>query len=135
MSLVEINLKPTERQLRQFSMMFIFALPSILWIWGGNLGAILISALIGLVLAVVGSIFPVVVKPLFITLTILFAPIGIVVSELALFLIFFVVLLPIGISFRIVRRDDLNLKFEPDQPTYWQKKKQPQGVSSYYRQS
>jgi hypothetical protein len=92
-------------------------------------------ALAGLVVGAAGVFLPKAVKPLFRGLTIMAAPIGMVIGEFAMLLIYFGVFLPFGLVFRIVKRDALQLKFDRKATTYWQPKRQPGGAASYYRQS
>jgi hypothetical protein len=57
------------------------------------------------------------------------------VGELAMLLIYFGVFLPIGLLFRAAGRDALQRRFDPSQNSYWQAKKQPHDIASYFRQS
>jgi len=61
------------------------------------------------------------------------APMGMLVGELAMLGIFLGVFLPISLVFRLMGRDALRLKIEKNVESYWQTKKQPEQVSSYYR--
>ena len=61
------------------------------------------------------------------------APIGMVVGEIAMLLIFLGVFLPISLIFRLIKRDALRLKVDKNATTYWQPKSEPKQVSSYYR--
>jgi hypothetical protein len=134
MKLVEINWNPTHRQLRQFAIVCLFALPLVGWIWGLGFAAVALLAVAGLVLAFVGVLFPTGVKPIFLALSIVAAPIGIIIGELAMLLIYYGVFLPIGLGFRLAKRDALQLKFDRQAKTYWQAKKRPNSLASYYRQ-
>ncbi|MFC1757375.1 hypothetical protein ACFL2H_01230 [Planctomycetota bacterium] len=135
MKLVEVNWQPTNRQLRQFGVICLFALPAIAWFWGGGRDLIAAFAAVGGVLAVGGMTLPFLLKPIFIALMVVTTPIGIVVGELAMMLIYFGCFLPMGILFRILRRDSLHRNLEPGKTTYWSAKKKPTSVASYYRQS
>ena len=75
----------------------------------------------GLVLAGAGFLFPKILKPIFLLLTVTLAPIGMLLSELALLLIYFVVFL-LGIAFRIFKRDELQLRIDRETGSYWQAK-------------
>jgi len=135
MKLVEMNWSPTDRQLRQFAIICLFALPAVGWIWSGGTQVVSLLAAIGLAIAIAGILVPKVVKPIFLALTIVATPIGMVISELALLLIYFAVFLPIGLLFRVMKRDALHLNLDRKAVTYWQAKQQPTNVTSYYRQS
>ena len=135
MSLIDTNWNPTHRQLRQFGVICLCALPLLGWLWLGMHQAVGWLAAIGLAIAAVGFVFPPAVKPIFIGLMIVATPIGMVIGEFVLLVTFFGLFLPIGLIFRLLKRDALELKLDRQAKTYWQAKKQPTNVASYYRQS
>lgn len=135
MKLVEIQWNPTNRQLRQFAIICLFALPALGWFFEASAQVIGLLASLGLVLAITGAVFPKAVRPVFLAAMILATPIGMVIGELAIFLIYFMVFLPFGLFFRVIQRDALQLTQDSQAQTYWQAKKQPSGSVSYYRQS
>ncbi len=135
MKLIEINLQPSDRQVRQFAFICAIVLPLLGWLWGGDTPLIATLAVVGAAVALAGLIKPSLVKPLFLTLTFLTAPIGMVVGEVAMLIIFFGVFCPIGLVFRIAKRDALKLSIDPAKKSYWEEKKSPAKVSSYFRQS
>jgi len=135
MAIVEINWNPTTRQLRQFGVICLFALPLLGWIWGAELSTLRQLGLAGLAIALVGLVAPKAIKPVFLALTVVTTPIGMVLGELVMLLVYMGVFLPIGMIFRLKKRDALQLKLDRHAKTYWQPKRQPRGASSYYRQS
>ena len=135
MKLIEVNWNPANRQLRQFGIVCLFALPLVGWLWGGGGQIVSLLAMAGLLLAIAGFACPRSVKPVFIALTVVAAPIGIVIGELAMLLVYLGVFLPIGLVFRVMNRDALQLKFDRRARTYWQAKKPPGSPADYYRQS
>jgi len=135
MKLIDFNWTPSDRQLRQFAVICLFALPLVGWFWGGGTVVVGVLAGVGLVFAVVGWFLPITIKPVFLVLTMVATPIGIVIGEFTLLLVYFGVFLPIGLCFLIVRRDGLQLKMDRQCKTYWQTKPQPKSAKSYYRQS
>jgi hypothetical protein len=70
---------------------------------------------------------------MFVGLSLIAAPFGMVVSELLLLLIFFGLFLPIAIVFRWLQRDALQRKVEIDRQSYWSDKNQPTSIDSYYK--
>ena len=135
MKLIEVNLSPTDRQLRQFGITCLFALPLAGWLLGGAGQLVSLLATAGLLLAIAGFACPRIVKPVFIALTVAAAPIGMVIGELAILVVYFGVFLPIGLVFRVMNRDALKSKFDRRAKTYWQTKKPPRSAADYYRQS
>lgn len=134
MKLVEVNWSPTTRQLRQFGVVCLVALPLLAVIWSDSSRVLAWMTGIGAVLAVVGLAVPAALKPVFIGLMLVALPIGMVVSEVVMVLIYFAVFLPIGICFKLVGRDALKRSLDPSGSTYWEDKKAPSGASRYYRQ-
>ena len=134
MALVEINWNPPNRQLKQFGAVSLFALPLIGLLWKATWPVIGMLAAIGGVIAVLALIFPRAVKPLFVGLSVLTIPIGIVVGEIVLLSVFVLVFVPMGLVFRLIGRDSLRLRRQQT-TTWWQEKAQPRGAASYYRQS
>ncbi len=135
MPLVEVNWQPTHRQLRQFAMICLVALPFLGWLWGGSPRTVWALGAAGLVLAITGWFVPKAIRPVFIALSVVAAPLGIIISELVLLLMFFGVFLPLGLIFRLLRRDALQMQLDRQAKSYWQPKKQPRSMASYYRQS
>lgn len=135
MTLVEVNWKPTGRQLRQFGVISLVALPLLGWLWGGGAQVVAALAAVGLAIAVIGLAVPAAIRPVYLAMTLVAVPIGIVLGELAMLLIYFGLFLPIGLVFRLVRRDALERKLDRSAPSYWRLKKQPRGPASYFRQS
>jgi hypothetical protein len=135
MKLVEINWQPDDKQLRQFALICLVALPAIAWFWGASLFIICLVGGTGIAIAGLGLLVPRLLKPVFVGFSLLAAPIGLVVGELAMLLIYFGVFLPFGICFKLIGRDALQLKLDRNCKSYWQPKKQPPSADSYYRQS
>ena len=77
---------------------------------------------------------PLILKPLFIGMSVVGVPIGIVVSFLMLAIIYFLVITPIALIFKIIGRDSMTRKFEPAAQTYWVKRPPTTDVKRYFRQ-
>ena len=132
--LVEMNWSPSARQLRQFGCVCLFALPLLGWIWSGNRQTIVWLLGVGAGLAVTGFFMPKALKPVFVGLMLIALPIGMVVTECLLLLIYFGLFLPIGLCFKIAKRDALQRFFEKSRKSYWEEKRIPKRATSYYRQ-
>ncbi len=144
MSIIDFNANPSSRQLRQFGLITTIALPAITYLLCGrstaewsslqtNLMALFTTA--GILAGLLGWFKPAALKPLFLAAMIATYPIGLVVSELILLALFLLVFTPFAMVFRLIGRDALKRKIDPDADTYWQPKDQPQDAASYYRQS
>ena len=134
MKLIQANWNPAPRQLRQFAATCLIVAPLLGWLWGAPSDVLFGLAVAGLIVGLVGFAMPVSVKPLYLTLMAVTAPIGMILGELAMLTIYFGLFLPMGLIFRLLRRDALQLKLDRSRPSYWQPKPQPKHITSYYRQ-
>ena len=134
MSLLPINLNPTDRQLRQFGVVSLVALPLVAWLWTRSPAVIVWCAVAGLLLAVLGWTSPKSLRPVFVAISLLAIPIGIVVGELALIVIYFGLILPMAIAMRILGRDALSRGFLRGEASYWVPRVDRKDVRRYYRQ-
>jgi hypothetical protein len=133
MKLIQMNWHPSDQHLQQFGLMSLLAFPVIAWFWGASQPVITGLSATGVLLAFTGSLRPQLLRPVFVGLCLVTLPIGFVVSELTLFLMFLLVFLPIGGAFQALRRDALTLQSRAAD-SYWVMKSQPKSVASYYRQ-
>lgn len=133
MKLIAIPWSPSTRQIRQFGVISAFAIPLFGWLWRTDTVASAILITIGIAIAILSFAMPSVVKPIFVGLMLAAAPIGMLVGELAMLLIFVGIFLPIGLGFRLIQRDALKLTIDKNARTYWQPKPTPENVASYYR--
>ncbi len=98
---IKILWNPTRRQLRQFGLTALVALPALAWLWSRGSGSIVLAAaLAGAAIAALGFVWPQGLRPLFVGLSLLAWPIGVVVHELCLLVIYYVVFVPLGLVFR-----------------------------------
>ncbi len=135
--MIDINWHPTNRQLRQFGSAFLVAslvLGAVLW---SKTGMNVISSVLwvtGPMVAFVGWFTPPVLKPLFIALTLIAYPIGMVVGTLTLAFAYYLIVTPIGLIFRVFGRDSLHRGLEPEANTYWASRQTKRSAASYFRQ-
>ena len=134
MAVFRINTKPSDRQLRQFGLLSILLLPAIAWVWGGSSSTILATALIGAGLGLLGILAPGALKPVFVGLVLISLPIGLIVGELILLMIFVGVFLPMALLFRIIGRDTLQRRMNARSETFWVPRSAPNNVRRYFQQ-
>ena len=128
---------PNDRQLRQFSVAALLGFPVVAWAFhrwfGWSDGSYWIAAM-GPIICVLGLAIPGAVYPLYTGLMAITMPIGWVFSNVILRIIFYVILTPLGLVFRMMGRDPLVL-MKPQAATYWVKHEQRTDALSYYRQA
>jgi saxitoxin biosynthesis operon SxtJ-like protein len=132
------NWYPGPRQLRQFAVfsLFGFALFGLMiFRAGGSQTAAMTVGAIGIAAFVIGLPLPGVLRPLYWLMMLVAVPIGHVLSLALLGFIYFGVFTPIGLVFRVMRRDALTLKRPTGKKSYWREYRQPTRASDYYRQA
>ena len=135
MPIIQINHDPTRRQIREFGVVSLFALPALAWWWTGVGVVFLLMLVAGVLLCALSWWRPAWVKVIYIGASYLVYPLGVCLGWLALVGLFFGLFVPIGYLCRLVGRDRLVLRRPQDVDTFWTPKRRPQDVASYYRQS
>lgn len=132
-----MNYHPDIRTLKQFAVIslvgfsaFAIAAASI---WQAPVLALLLG-LTGLGVCVLGMARPQSIKPVFVGLSIATHPVGLVVTHLFLAATYFLVLMPIGLVFRLCGRDVLQRRFDACAGSYWQPRRVPCRPDHYFRQ-
>jgi len=146
MALAAVQIHATDKQLRQFGYagLIIFGalgawalvyqtllgygLGESYMIVGGLLVAL--SACCGL-----GAIaWPKAVRPIYIVMALVAFPIGFVISHVVLALVYYLVFTPIGLIMRLLGKDLMHRKIDPDANTYWTEHPQTTDMRRYHRQ-
>lgn len=134
----DISFQPPTRTLRQFAGLWV-AFFGGLACWHGLVKERPVVGLILAGLAVtigpLGLVKPQAIRPIFVGWMVAVFPIGWVVSRVLLALLFYGLFTPVGLLFRLIGRDVLNRRRQPELPTYWAPKPAAADVRSYYRQS
>jgi hypothetical protein len=73
----------------------------------------------GLGLMALGLLVPRMLRPIFFGWMTVGLALGMVVSSILLTLLFYVIVMPIGLAARVMGKDFLSLRLEPNAPTYW----------------
>jgi hypothetical protein len=134
----DIPFHPPITTLRRFStagaLLFAGLACSAYFLWTN--GAIaLVSAGVALTVGLLGMVRPAALRPVFVGLLVLTFPLNWLVSHLLLALVFYCLLTPLGLLFRLFGRDTLGRRFQPARESYWAAKPAADGPRSYFRQS
>lgn len=135
MSLVRSTWHPTDRQLREFAIGLAVVLPAVAWLAGAQTNTIIPIAAVGVVLGVGGTLRPVAVRPVFLVAITVAAPLGVVLGEAALLIVYALVFFPVGILLRLTGHDPLARRLRRSGTSYWATYRRVRSSSSYYRQS
>jgi hypothetical protein len=134
----DIPLKPPAATLRWFATFAALFLDGLAgWQFLAHDGRLLPLVLLvaAMVVALLGWLCPVVLRPVFVGWMVLVFPVGWLVSHLVLAFLFYGIFTPLGLFFRLVGRDILSRRFPSNQESYWVDKPAAEDVRRYFRQS
>jgi len=129
---------PPQKMLRQFAGLFlVFFLGLAGWrVWGGHAdGWAAALAVLAIGVGVLGLVRPSAVRFIYTGWMIVAFPIGWTISCVALGLVFYAVITPVALLFRVIRRDELRLRRAEGRASFWKPKPSPDSVREYFRQS
>jgi hypothetical protein len=111
----DLPLHPSRRLLRQFSAILLLVGAVVLWRTANWLGMLLGA---GCAMAgIVGCVAPSLARPVYLGLAILTWPIGFLVRELMLVVLYFLVVTPLGVALRWFGRDRIRRRERAE--SYW----------------
>src|SRR5438874_6969495 len=110
---------PPRRQLRQFAWLLALFLGVAAWRLEGTAAGLVVrltaAAAFGL-----GTVWPGAFRVVYRTLLVLTFPVGWLVSRVVLGAVFFGLITPLALVFRLAGRDPLCRRLKPEAATYWQ---------------
>ena len=138
MALVSLNVSPSDKQLRDFgfiSLIMCFVI-GLLLLGLDKIPAIgfMVFCLVGVLLYLLSRISVALIKPIYLGLIVLTFPIGWVISHLMMALFYYGIITPVALLFRLINRDPLCRKYEPDADTYWIPCQKKRPAKDYFRQ-
>ena len=82
-----------------------------------------------------GRIRPPFLRLVYLGLSYLTYPVGFAVSYVALALVYYLALTPIGLTMRLFRHDPLSRRFDPKAKSYWKARDGAKSAEDYFNQS
>ena len=138
MGLIEINRHPTDKELRDFgviSLIATFIISLLLYLLKGlEIRWALLVFVVGFIIFLCSLTSAKLTRIIYLALTMLTAPIGLAVSFTLMAVFYFLLLTPIGLLFRLIGRDLLGRKFDPDAKSYWRPHKSHNDPERYFHQ-
>ena len=144
--IVELDWNPSPDTLRRFGWIALagFSLVALVawqeWlVFALGLGAArpyVAGAFLGLAVlcGIFSALAPRANRPIYLGLALVSFPIGLVLSHVILGALFYGLITPIGLALRLVGRDALTRRFEPDADSYWNACPPARSKASYFKQ-
>jgi saxitoxin biosynthesis operon SxtJ-like protein len=133
----DIQFKPRNRIVRQFAaawLVFLLACGAHQWIARGHHKTALVLGALGVGFGGLGLAVPPAIRWLYVSCMIVAFPIGWVLSQVLLAVMFYCVITPVAVFFRLRGRDLLGRKPGPERASFWTARTQPEDLRRYFRQ-
>ena len=128
----------TGRLLRQFAGLWLAFLGGLALYHGLARGRAVLAVVLGVAAAVggvAGLVAPRAIEPLFRTAMAIAMPIGFVISNILLAVIFYLIITPISLFFRVIGRDALARRLSSGARSQWIEREQTTDPRRYWHQS
>ena len=137
MTIADFNIKPSAKMLREFGIIALFGfglVGALLGLkWEAWTASYVLWAL-GAVSFVLAFVQPRLLLPLYVALMVVAFPIGFVISNVILLALYFGLFTPFSMVFRLIGRDTMKRKFEPEAESYWIKRTGSTPASQRFKQ-
>ncbi|MGZ0173086.1 MAG: SxtJ family membrane protein [Planctomycetales bacterium] len=137
MAIVDINWNPSRKELKTFSLLLIVFFAIVAGLTFGKGAAIETACLIaggGAVVGIAGVLSPAFIRVVYVVWMAAGFPIGFVVSNVVLALVFYGVVWPIGLMTKLTGRNALQLGLDRKAKTYWNVRPPMKDPRRYFRQ-
>ena len=144
--LIDLDLHPDERTLRQFGWIALVGfgfVACIAWfellIFAFGLGAARpwvagMAAGLALTAGVFSLVYPRANRPIYLGMAVITYPIGFVLSYVIMGTLFYVLIAPLAIVFKIAGRDSMNRSYDPSAASYWSEPRPRRPNEAYFKQ-
>ncbi len=138
MALIEINWNPSDKELGNFGRIAIIASILVATLLYATKGltfkwCVLIVG-IGFLFFVCSILSMIVTKWIYLGLTLITFPIGMAISFVLLAGFYYLLLTPVGLMFRLIRRDSLRRKHDRAAKSYWIARRPVDNIKRYFNQ-
>jgi len=138
MPLMEVNWHPGPKQLRTFGLSALVASTILavvlVFLWGTTVTWAIAVLAAGVGILLCSLVSPRAARVVYLALTITALPIGFMVSFVLLAAFYFLLLTPLGLFFRLIRRDPLQRKPDRSRSSYWIPRRPPAEMDRYFHQ-
>ena len=137
MAIMKMNRNPADKDLRNFGWagLIVLTVVSLLlyFVKGIAIQWSLIVFTVGFIIFLTSIISIKTTKIIYLCLTVVTKPIGMVLSFVLLAIFYFLLLTPVGLFFRLIGRDPLFRKFDSSSESYWIDRREA-SLKRYFRQ-
>ena len=138
MFLPEINWHPNRKELRTFARIALIAsilISLLLYMFRGlGLQWVAVISSVGSAILLTSFVSLRATRVIYLGLILVTLPIGLLISFLLLAIFFFGIFTPLAVVLRLIGRDPLGRKFDPDIGSYWITHRQPDNLDRYFNQ-
>ena len=138
MPLMEVDWHPGPKQLRTFGLSALVASTILavvlVFLWAAAVVWAIAVLVAGVGILLCSLISPRAARTLYLVLTVATLPIGFAVSFVLLATFYFLLLTPLGLFFRLIRRDPLGRRFDRSCSSYWIPRRPPADMDRYFHQ-
>ncbi len=137
MPLIRLQKDPSPRQLRGFGLVWLIFFGVVGYLVLRRTGSVPAATAVWVAAAgvpAVGLFWLPLLKAAFLGMSYAAFPIGWVVSHVVLAVVYYAVLTPIGLGMRLVGRDPMHRRLEPDAKSYWLPHRPTDDPARYLRQ-
>lgn len=133
----DIPFDPSRKLLREFGLLCLAVFGALALhqgLYRGHATAAMVLGALAVVGGLLGTLAPGLLRPIFVGWMIAAFPIGWTISLIVTAVMFYGLFTPIGLFFRLIGRDVLDRKLQPDAETYWTPKTTPSDPRRYFKQ-
>jgi uncharacterized membrane protein len=137
MALVDINWHPSPKELRVFAVLQLIFFAIVAGLVQQRMAATgwaITIVVATAIVAIIGLIKPTWLHVMYVVWMAAVFPIGFVVSHIMMAIVFYLVLTPIGLIMKLVGRDPMQRKLDPQAKSYWQPRTARKRNRGYFRQ-
>ena len=135
--MIELNWTPDNKTLKQFALIGLVGFPGVgavaYWVWQTPTLAMVLAGL-GIAVWLLSMIHTPSVRYVYVAMSVAAYPIGFVVSHVVLAAVYYLLITPMGLVFKLIGRDALERRFDRQSATYWQPHAAANSPDRYFKQ-
>ncbi|HEB53420.1 MAG TPA: hypothetical protein ENI87_09225 [bacterium] len=139
--MIKLDFNPDRNALRQFAWIALVGLPLLVYVvlkivgvasWTHPAMYVAYGVAVGQLVLLLAGV-PILARVLFVALTLVAFPIGMIVSTVLVAFVYYLVLTPIGLFFRLIGRDLMHKKPDRACKSYWVERDGERPADSYFK--